>query len=161
MSTTKTKTEMNEEQLERQAISNEDDKNFPRRIAPALFEDLPIKPNENPLVKIAPIWFKLGILSGIVGNIKYTIFYNNHKNAQNQPDYQLTISSSYIKTLENGEKEYSKPYQICGMWTQEDDSLLGSQKDSPSEYVLLRNEDWVNTSNLPHYYLYVRMKRNH
>ncbi len=116
--------------------------------------------NKNPLVKLSPMWFNKGIVSGVVGSIKYTIFRNLKKTEEKHPDYQLTIASSFVKDLGNGDKEYPKSYQICGMWTQtaKHDFLIGSNKDLPCEYVLLRNEAKTQQGNMPDYFLYVREK---
>ena len=134
-------------------------------IAPVFYDsnesaDVEKVKNENPTVKIAPMWYNKGIISGTVGSVKFTIFLNHNKEKETQPDYHLCIASSYVKDLGNGEKQYSKQYQICGMWTQtdRDDYLTGSHKDMPNEYLLLRNQDKKREGHLPDYFLYVRDK---
>ncbi len=154
---------MTQKEMEKQIVQttgNEDKPAFilePKRLELTYSNEEVRQVNENPIVILSPLWFKNGWTSGTCGNVKYTLFDNLNKTNKHHPDCNLSISSSFVKTLEDGTKEYGKCVNVSGMWTQ-DKEIVGSHKDSTSEYVVFRNPKKQSASSLPDFFLGVRTK---
>jgi hypothetical protein len=161
--------EMTDEQSERIAIQGEQKVRIPPRELNPIFsqsQNVEKSSNPNPLVKISAMWFHKGIFSGADGNEKYTIFTNRERTSENQPDYNLSITTSYMKDEDRLSKDFSrqkaKQFTLCGMWTDYDnDVIIGSVKSSFKEFVVLRNPAKLGMNNLPDYFLYVREKQHY
>lgn len=120
------KKENNDEKKEREAIANENVIDVPDLDMDYQIESSDAVVNENPKLLLSPMWFipNTMVMTGKVGNVKFTILKNSRKTKDNHPDFNLLIASSYVKEMPNGEKIYPKSTGITGLWVNEEKTLM-------------------------------------